>query len=119
MVCRFVSVFGWVAGFEDVDLGAGDAAAVDGFDAETGVEVEGSYGVVKDFSGNASVEESAEKHVSSDAGEAVEIGDAHGSPFKGCGVVSEKQVLRLHPSEQKTLAGNPACAQDDKLRSSG
>jgi hypothetical protein len=67
-----------VVAFEDVDLGGGDAAAVDGFDAEAGVEVEGGDGVVKDFSGNAGVEESAEKHVSSDAGEAIEISEAHG-----------------------------------------
>ncbi len=28
---------------------------------------------------------------------------------------SEKQILRLHPNEQRTLAGGPASAQDDNF----
>jgi hypothetical protein len=112
MVVVFVSLFGEVVAFEDVDLGAGDAAAVDGFDAERGVEVEGSYGVVKDFSGNAGVEESAEKHVSSDAGEAVEIGDAHGFSFQRLWRCKQKAGPSLAPQRAK----NARCGPPPALR---
>jgi len=64
--------------FEDVDFGAGDAAAIDFFDLEGGSEVEGGGGVVKDLRVEAGVEEGSEEHVATDAGEAVEVGDAHG-----------------------------------------
>jgi hypothetical protein len=70
--------FGWLAVFEDVDFGAGDAAAVDFFDFERGSEAESCRGVVKDLWVKASVEKSSEKHIATDAGEAVEVGDAHG-----------------------------------------
>ncbi len=73
-----VRVFGQLAVFEDVDFGAGDAAAVDFFDFEGGAEVEGGGGVVEDLRVEAGVEEGSEEHVATDAGEAVEVGDAHG-----------------------------------------
>ena len=69
---------GGLGSVEDVDAGRGDAAAVDFFDLEGGTEIEGGDGVVEDLGGESGVEESAEEHVSADAGKAVEIGDAHG-----------------------------------------
>ena len=62
-----------------MDFGAGDAAAVDLFDLEGGSEVEGGGGVVEDLRVEAGVEEGSEEHVATDAGEAVEVGDAHGA----------------------------------------
>ena len=62
-----------------MDFGAGDAAAVYLFDLEGGSEVEGGGGVVEDLRVEAGVEESSEEHVATDAGEAVEVGDAHGA----------------------------------------
>ena len=62
---------------EDEDLGGGDAAAVDLFDLERSAEVERGDGVVEDLRGDSGVEQSAEEHVSADAGKAVEVGDAH------------------------------------------
>ena len=35
-----------------------------------------------------------------------------------CAAASEQQILRLHPSEQGTLAGGPGSAQDDKFKNS-
>ena len=43
--------FGELAAFEDVDLGGGDAAAVDGFDLEARRRVERGGGVVQDAAG--------------------------------------------------------------------
>lgn len=69
--------FGEVVAFEDVDFGGGDAAAVDFFDLEGCAEVEGGGGLVEDLGVDSGVDESSEKHVATDAGEAVEVGDAH------------------------------------------
>jgi hypothetical protein len=69
---------GEVVAEHDVDFGAGDAAAVDFFDLESGAEVEGCGGVVEDLGVDSGVDEGAEEHVAADAGEAVEIGDTHG-----------------------------------------
>ena len=64
--------FGWGSVVvKDVDLGGGDAAAVYFFYAKGGPEVEGGSGFVEDLWGDSGVEESAEEHVSSDAGETV------------------------------------------------
>ena len=78
-------VFGEVAVFEDVDLGGGDAGAVDLFDLEGGAEVEGGDGCRGGCAGwEAGVEEGSEKHVAGDAGEAIEVGDTHdGHCFMG------------------------------------
>jgi hypothetical protein len=76
--------FGEVAVFEDVDLDGGDAAAVYRLDFEGGVEAEGGGGFVQDFGGDAGVDESAEEHVSSDSGKAVEISYAHLGWVLGC-----------------------------------
>ena len=83
--------FGELAVFEDVDFGAGDAAAVDFFDFEGGSEIESGGGVVKDLRIEASVEEGPEEHVATDAGEAVEVGDAHGGY---CFMVALRSLLR-------------------------
>ncbi len=79
--------FGEVVAFEDMDFGAGDAAAVYGLDAEGGVKVEGCGGLVEDARGDAGFEEGSEEHVAGDAGEAVEIGEALGHlVFDACGL---------------------------------
>ena len=70
---------GYFFSFVDVDFGGGDAAAVDLFDFEGGVEVECGYGFVEDLGIDSGVDKGSEKHVAGDAGEAVEIDDAHGS----------------------------------------
>ena len=69
---------GYMGSIEDKDTGGGDAAAIGLFDLEGGSEMEGGNGVVEDLGGESGVEESAEKHVSADAGKAIEVGDAHG-----------------------------------------
>ena len=60
-----------------VHLGAGDAAAIDSFDFECGVEMEGSGCFVEDRWIDSGVYEGSEEHVAADAGEAVEVGDTH------------------------------------------
>jgi hypothetical protein len=62
-----------------VDFGGSDAAAIYLFDAEGRIDVQGGYGFMKDVGREASVEESAEEHITADTGEAVEIGNAHGA----------------------------------------
>ena len=55
-------LFAWVGegfAFHDVDLGAGDAAAVDGLYVEGCAESEGAGCVVEDLGRDAGVEESA------------------------------------------------------------
>ncbi len=71
-----------------MDLGAGDAAAVDLFDLEGGVEVQGGGCVVEYLRVEAGVDEGSEEHIATDTGEAVEVGDAHGGYcFMGIGVI--------------------------------
>ena len=83
--------FGQLAVFEDLDFGAGDAAAVDFFDFEGRAQVEGGGGVVEDLRVEAGVEEGSEEHVTTDAGEAVEVCDAHGGY---CFMVGWRSLLR-------------------------
>ena len=71
--CRFLSL-----SIKNDDLCGGDAAAVYFFDLQRGSEVERSNGVVENLRGDSRVEQSAEEHVPTDAGKAVEIGDTHG-----------------------------------------
>ena len=79
VMCLFVGggLLGELDAFVDVDLGGGDAAAVDLFDIECRVEVERGYGFVEDVGIDSGVEEGSEDHVATDAGEAVEVGDTH------------------------------------------
>jgi len=71
-------LFGQVCAIVNVNFCRGDSAAVDLFDLEAGVEVQGGCGLVEDGRIDAGINEGSEKHVTTDAGEAVEIGDAHG-----------------------------------------
>jgi hypothetical protein len=73
-----VGLLGGVAVLEDGDAGSGDAAAVGFFDAERDAEIEGGGGAVEDLRVEAGVEEGRKEHVAANAGEAVEIGVAHG-----------------------------------------
>ncbi len=69
--------FGEAAVIEDMDLGGSDAGAIDFFDLEGGAEVKRRHSVVQDLRIEACVEEGTEEHVAGDAGEAVEVGEAH------------------------------------------
>ena len=64
--------------FVDLNLCGRDTAAVDPFDFEGGVEIEGGSGLVEDLWIDSGVDEGSEKHVAGDAGEAIEVGDSHG-----------------------------------------
>lgn len=83
-VCVPVRRFGEVAGFEDVNLGGGDAGAVDPFDLERRADVEGADGIVENVCVKAGIEQGAEEHVAGDAGEAVEVGETHAA-IVSCG----------------------------------
>ena len=70
--------FGWLAcGGQDIDFCGVDAAAVHAAHIEMNAEVKGVDGFLKNRDGNAGVDERGKKHVSADAGEAIEIGDVH------------------------------------------
>lgn len=84
--------------FVDLNLCGRDTAAVDPFDFEGGVEIEGGSGLVEDLWIDSGVDEGSEKHVAGDAGEAVEVGDAHGgivSRRAGNGFRQEKETRRI------------------------
>ena len=81
LVLEGIGRLGEVLTLKNVDLRAGDAATVDGLDLQLCPKVHSGGRVVHDLSGNAGFEESSEEHVAGDAGEAVEIGDAHVDPF--------------------------------------
>ena len=73
-----MSFFGELCAFVDVNFGGGDSAAVDLFYLQAGVEIQGGGGFVENGGIDARVYEGSEEHVTTDAGEAVEVGDAHG-----------------------------------------
>ena len=61
----------------DVDFSGGDAVAGDAGNFQFCAEVEGCDGFFEERGGDTGVEESAEKHVSADAGKTIEVGKAH------------------------------------------
>ena len=67
-----------LAVLKHVDFGGGDAAAIDFLDSERCAEVESGHRLVKYLKRNSDIDERSEEHVPADAGEAVEIGHAHG-----------------------------------------
>ena len=71
-------MLGKLCALVDLNFCGGDSAAVDFFYLEAGVEVQRGHGFVEDPGIEAGVDESSEEHVTADAGEAVEVGDAHG-----------------------------------------
>lgn len=79
-------LFGQVFSIEDMNFGGGDSAAVYLFNFEGGAEVERGGGFVEELGIDPGVDECSEEHVSADAGEAVQIGDAHGA------IVSRRSV---------------------------
>ena len=76
-----VIFFGRLGAFVDVNFCGGDATAVSLFYHERCVDIQRGYGLVEDFGIDSGVDESPEKHIAANAGEAVEIGDAHGLLF--------------------------------------
>jgi hypothetical protein len=73
-----VGVLGGVAAFQHIDLGRRDSAAIGLLDGERSIEFECGDGLMENFGGDAAIDQGSKKHVAADAGEAVEIGDAHG-----------------------------------------
>jgi hypothetical protein len=69
----------------DVNFGAGDAAADYFARFEARADVEGGGGLFEKGNGDAGVDERAEEHVATDAGEAVEIADTHRLLILNCG----------------------------------
>jgi hypothetical protein len=69
---------GFVAADQYTDLAGADAAAVYGFEGEGCAEVERGSGLLEELGRDTSVDQSAEEHVSAEAGEAFEIANAHG-----------------------------------------
>ncbi len=74
---------GWIRAIENEDFCGRDSAAIDLLDLERRSEIEGGCGLMEDPGVQAGIEEGAEKHVSANAGKAVEVGDAHGPLFHG------------------------------------
>ena len=98
-----LGVGGWGEfGGEDVDFGAGDAAADDFAGLEARADVESGGGLFKEGEGDASVDERAEEHVATDAGEAVEVCDSHCFVILNCGRVCRGK--ENHPSGAKARA---------------
>ena len=62
---------------EDVDLGRGDAAAIDAAEAQLSADVERSCGSLEDVFADAGVEQRAQHHVSTDSGKAFKISNTH------------------------------------------
>ena len=62
---------------KDIDLGRGKAAALDAMSRKLGVEAEAACDAIKLLQGDACVNGCAEKHVATDAGETIEVGNPH------------------------------------------
>jgi hypothetical protein len=67
---------------EHMDLGAGDAAAVDLLHLQAGAQVQGSGGVMENLRRNSSVDQRSKEHVARDPGEAVKISNTHKRIFR-------------------------------------
>ena len=63
--------------FEYIDFCAGDSAAIDGIDLQGCGEIHGGGRIVEDERVDSDIDESPEEHVTGDAGETIEIGNAH------------------------------------------
>jgi hypothetical protein len=81
MIVRIGMTVGGI-GFLSIDeytsFARGDAAAVDGIKDERCAEVECRGGLIKKRWRDTGVNESAEQHVTAEAGKAFEIADTHG-----------------------------------------
>jgi hypothetical protein len=75
MIVRRVDV---VAIHEHARFSRADAASVNGIKDEGRAEAEGRGGLLEERGRDASVDEGAEQHVSTEPGEAFEIANAHG-----------------------------------------
>lgn len=62
---------------ENVDLGAGDAAALNLACFQTRADAKRRSGLLQDFERYTGIDQGAEEHVAADAGKAVQIGNAH------------------------------------------
>jgi hypothetical protein len=75
MIVRHV---GLVAIHQHAHFSRADAASVNGIKDESRAEAEGRGGLLEERGRDASVDEGAEQHVSTEPGEAFEIANAHG-----------------------------------------
>ena len=81
MIVRIGMTVGGI-GFLSIDeytsFARGDVAAVDGIKDERCAKIECCSGLLEKRRRNTGIDESAEKHVSAEAGKAFEIADTHG-----------------------------------------
>lgn len=68
---------GQLTTFEHVNLGGRDATSVHGLELQVRAEAKRGGCILEDAGRNASADESAEKHVARNSGEAVQISNAH------------------------------------------
>src|ERR1700690_3592599 len=66
---------------DHIDFGRGDAAAVYFRNFQARANVQGGYGFFEKSGRDSGVDEGSEEHVAADAGEAVEVGNAHRRKF--------------------------------------
>ena len=78
MGVMFVIFFGSLCAFVDVNFCRRDSATVDLFYFQRCIDVQCGYSLVEYFGVDSGVDEGSEEHVATNAGEAIEIGDAHG-----------------------------------------
>ena len=72
-----VSIIVLALGGDHTHFGGADPAAVYSFDLEPSLDSERRDGLAKQFGVDSGVHQSAQHHVSADAGKAVEISDSH------------------------------------------
>jgi hypothetical protein len=78
VVIMSVGRVGILAADKDAGLAGGDATAVCGLEDEGCAEIERCSGLLEERGRDAGVDKGAEQHVSTEAGEAFEIANAHG-----------------------------------------
>ena len=62
---------------EDIDFGGGDSGALDAMGRQLGLEAEGAGDGFELLQRDACVYGCAEKHVATDSGETIQVGNAH------------------------------------------
>jgi hypothetical protein len=86
LVMRRLTAGAWVAKVkrlvevsvdDDFDFGGGDSAALHAMSGERGVKAESGGDGLQFLKGDACIDGCAEKHVATDSGETIEVGNAH------------------------------------------
>jgi hypothetical protein len=76
-VRREVKRLVWPAVDEDIDFGGSDSSALDARGGQLGVETECSSNGLQLLQRDASIHGCAEKHVATDSGETIQVGNSH------------------------------------------